>query len=195
MEKPCPYFISGTASPCGPLSCLPASEKAPDQRAHTVPELAARRPRSARHTFYGGPRPSLSPAPASVLSHGPKEEPFTPLIKGAALLLHAPHPGVPLNLMVSANQHRGAGARLKSLQADLGQDQGFASVERTSETRELYSCSPAAGRGVHLCLVPPSLQNQLETKDAGGLGGTQQSMETAGCYCVAVDGQGDRGGS
>lgn len=36
-------------SSCGPMSCLPASEKAPDQRAHTVPELAARCPRST-HT-------------------------------------------------------------------------------------------------------------------------------------------------
>lgn len=126
---------------------------------------------------------------------GQKKSHSPPSSREPALLLHAPHPGIPLNLMVSANQHRGAGAHLKSLQADLGQDQGFASVERTSETRELYSCSPSAGGRVHVCLVLPSLQNQLETKDAGGLGEPQQSMGPAGCYRVAMDGQGDRGGS
>lgn len=64
----------------------------------------------------------------------------------APLLLRDPHPSVPppprdlvlaTNLMVLANQHRGGEAHLESLQADLGQDQGFSSMKRTSEIRGL----------------------------------------------------------
>lgn len=142
----------------GPISCLPASEMALDQRGHAGPELTAHMPkvcpyplRHAHSVMDSGP--SLSPAPI-----------FHPFLWAKRRAMHPPHqgshpcsfvpsppvsplpPGVPppprdlvlaTNLMVLANQHRGGGALLESLQADLGQDQGFSSMKRTSEIREL----------------------------------------------------------
>lgn len=89
------------------------------------------------------------------------------------------------NLVASANQHRGGGVPLKSLPADLGQDQGFSSMKRTSEIRELLFIF-----SLRLCLSSPSLQNPLVTRAARGLGGTNRLWKGQDFMSWAVDRQG-----
>lgn len=141
-------FSAAVPSFSGPMSCLPASEMALDQRGHASPEMTAHLPKVCPHPLQHAHSvmdsgPSLSPVPTFCPFPRAKRGSIHPLLPGKALLLlHASTPVSPPPqgtwcLPHSTNQHRGGGPHLESLQADLGQDQGFSSMKRTSEIREL----------------------------------------------------------
>ena len=102
--------------------------------------------------------PKLPPPPCAVMGSGPSLSPpptFHPFPRATGTLLPScpPHPIParsplpPRDLVLHLPQTQWhqqismgvgvGGAHLKSLQADLGQDQGFSSMKRTSEIREL----------------------------------------------------------
>lgn len=142
-------FSAAVPSFSGPISCLPASEMAPDQRGHASPEMTAHLRKVCRQSLQHAHSvmdsgPSRSPVPTFCPFPRAKRGSLHPPYQGRHSCSFMPPPRCPppppprdLGLPHSTNQHRGGGAHLESLQADLGQDHGFSSMKRTSEIREL----------------------------------------------------------
>lgn len=120
------------------------------------------------------------------------------------MLLHAPQSGVPTspegpgpvpatNLMASANQHRGGRAHLESLQVDLGQDQGFSSMKKTSETRAAIHFLPSPTEGSAFAFFLPPCRTKKKLKQPEGLAGSNRLWKVQDFISLAVDRQGDGG--
>lgn len=109
-------FSAAVPSFSGPMSCLPASEMALDQRGHASPEMTAHLPKVCPHPLQHAHSvmdsgPSVSPVPTFCPFPRAKRGSIHPLLPGKALLLlHASTPvsPPPPRDLVLATQHKSA---------------------------------------------------------------------------------------